>query len=90
MNKSGHYVYIIECLDSTIYTGYTTDINRRMTEHKLGAPTSAKYVLARGFSRLLYVEDWPDRSAAMKREYEIKQLSRQQKLELIRHKKTAE
>ena len=83
------FVYIIECVDSSLYTGYTTDLDRRMSEHKSGDPKSAKYIQAKGFKRLVYKEILSSKSAAMKREYQIKQLSRSSKLELI-DKNTAE
>lgn len=75
------YVYIVECSDSTLYTGYTNDPVRRIEEHNSG--DGAKYTRGRGPVKLVYLEEFSGKSEAMKREYEIKQLSRSDKLELI-------
>lgn len=75
------YVYILLCGDETLYTGYTTDIERRIEEHRSG--TGAKYTRGRGPFELVHVEEYTTRSAAMAREYEIKQLSREAKERLI-------
>jgi putative endonuclease len=76
-----HYVYIVECSDGTLYTGYTTDIDRRLNEHNSG--DGAKYTRGRTPVELVHSEEYETRSAAMSREYEIKQLSRDQKKTLI-------
>lgn len=76
-----HYVYILRCGDETLYTGYTTDIERRVEEHQSG--TGAKYTRGRGPFELVHVEEYQTRSAAMSREYEIKQLARETKEQLI-------
>ena len=76
------YVYIVECTDNTLYTGYTNDPARRIEEHNSGV--GAKYTRGRGPVELVYLEEFSDKSEAMKREYEIKQLSKTEKLELIR------
>ena len=76
-----HYVYIVECSDSSLYTGYTTDVGRRVNEHNAG--TGASYTAGRRPVELRYVEYHPSRSAAQSREYEIKSLSRDGKLALI-------
>ena len=72
-----HYVYVIECADSTLYTGYTTDVGRRVAEHDAGE--GAKYTAGRTPVRLQYVEYHPTRSAAQSREHEIKSLTREEK-----------
>ena len=77
-----HYVYIVECSDGTLYTGYTTDVSRRVNEHNAG--TGAKYTAGRTPVALRYVERHPNRSAAQKREHEIKSWSRDTKERLIR------
>ncbi len=77
----GWYVYILECVDTTYYTGITTDIERRIAEHTAG--TGAKYTKGRGPLKLIYQEEHVDRSSASKREIEIKALSKAQKLVLI-------
>ena len=77
----GWYVYILECADSTYYTGITTDIEQRIAAHEAG--TGAKYTKGRGPFNLIYQEERTDRSSASKREIEIKSLSKAQKLTLI-------
>lgn len=81
---ANHYVYILKCKDDTLYTGYTIDIERRMKLHEAGK--GAKYTRGRGPFTLLYQETFTTKSAAMRREYEIKQLSRREKLSLIKEK----
>lgn len=76
-----HFVYVLECDDGTFYTGYTTDVERRVREHDDGE--GAKYTRGRTPVELLHTEEFDSKSAAMSREYEIKQLSRQQKETLI-------
>lgn len=75
------FVYILQCQDDTLYTGITTDVDRRLSEHKDG--TASKYTAARGVERLVYTESAADRSAASKREAAIKQLTRKKKLQLV-------
>ena len=78
---SGWWVYILRCGDGTLYTGTTDDVARRLAAHRAGK--GAKYTRGRGPLELLYTEQCPDRSAALRREYAIKQLSREEKLHLI-------
>ncbi|WP_027339746.1 GIY-YIG nuclease family protein [Halonatronum saccharophilum] len=78
----GHYIYIVECSDNTLYTGYTTDVKRRIEEHNAGI--GAKYTRGRGPVKLRYSESFANRSLAQKREYKIKQLDRKDKLRLIK------
>lgn len=78
-----YFVYIVICSDDTLYTGITTDIDRRILEHN-GSDKGAKYTRTRQPVSLVYQEEYPDRSSASKREYEIKnRMSRAQKIELI-------
>ena len=77
-----YFVYILECSDQTLYTGITTDVDKRLEEHNT-SDKGAKYTKARRPVRLLYCEDAPDRSSASKREYAIKKLTRSEKLKLI-------
>ena len=77
---SDHYVYVLRCGDDTLYTGYTTDVERRVAEHDAGE--GAKYTRGRTPVELVHVESFETQSAAMSREYEIKQLSRSQKEQL--------
>ncbi|MWG34422.1 GIY-YIG nuclease family protein [Halomarina oriensis] len=76
-----HYVYILRCGDDSLYTGYSTDVERRLREHRQG--TGAKYTRGRGPLELVYVETYGSQSAAMSREYEIKQFSRVHKERLL-------
>ena len=75
------YVYLLRCADGTLYTGYTNDPVRRTKIHNAGK--GAKYTRARLPVELVYQEACADKSAALRREYEIKQLTRVQKLKLI-------
>lgn len=75
------FVYIVECADQTLYTGWTTDLHRRLAAHNAGK--GAKYTRSRTPVRLVYTETQPDPSAAMRREIEIKRLRRHHKLQLI-------
>lgn len=76
-----HYVYVLECADGSLYTGYTTDPERRLEEHNAGA--GAKYTRGRTPVELVHVERFESRSAAMSREYAIKQFSRTEKETLV-------
>ena len=75
------YCYIVECADGSYYTGWTTDPVRRVKAHNAGR--GARYTRMRGPVRLVYVEEQPDRSSAMKRERAIKALPREKKRKLI-------
>ncbi len=74
-------MYVLRCADETLYTGYTTDVERRIAEHDAGE--GAKYTRGRTPVELVHVESYDDRGTAMSREYEIKQLSRRQKERLV-------
>ena len=76
-----YYVYILRCADGTLYTGYTDDVERRLRVHNSGK--GAKYTRSRRPVALAYAEEWPDKSAALKREAAIKRLGRAEKLALI-------
>ena len=76
-----HYVYIVECADGTLYTGWTTHLEQRLSRHNAGA--GAKYTRARRPVRLVYYETMPQKSEALRREAAIKHLTRAQKLTLI-------
>jgi putative endonuclease len=75
------YTYIVECSDGTYYTGWTTDLERRVKTHNAGR--GAKYTSTRRPVRLVYQEPQPDRSSAMKRELAIKAMKRDKKQKLI-------
>ncbi|GAB4543671.1 MAG: hypothetical protein Fur002_16150 [Anaerolineales bacterium] len=74
------YCYILECSDGTLYTGWTTDPQRRLQRHNAGS--GARYTRARRPVKLIYVEAQPDRAAALRREVQIKRLPRAKKLKL--------
>ncbi|MDR7857282.1 GIY-YIG nuclease family protein [Tissierella sp.] len=76
------YVYILQCSDDTLYTGWTVDLDNRIHQHNLGK--ASKCTRARLPVKLIYFEKFEDKIAAQKREYAIKQLSRNEKLELIK------
>ena len=76
-----YYVYILKCRDGTLYTGITTNVQKRLATHNSGK--GAKYTRSRLPVTLLYQEPQPDKSAALKRENAIKALTRPQKLALI-------
>jgi putative endonuclease len=75
------FIYIVECADQTLYTGWTTNVERRLKAHNAGR--GARYTRDHGPVRLVYTEEAPDRRAALKRELVIKRMSRAQKLKLI-------
>ncbi|MBE5941668.1 MAG: GIY-YIG nuclease family protein [Lachnospiraceae bacterium] len=75
------YTYIVECSDGSLYTGWTNHLEERMKSHNEGK--GAKYTRARLPVRLVYYETFATKQEAMKREYAIKQLTRQDKLLLI-------
>ena len=75
------YVYILECSDKSLYTGWTVDINNRIKVHNEGK--ASKYTRARLPVKLVYLEEYNNKIQAQKREWQIKQLTRKEKLELI-------
>ena len=75
------FVYILRCGDGTLYTGITDDVEKRLAAHRAGK--GAKYTRGRGPLEPVYSEQLPDKSAALRREYEIKQMTRQEKLKLF-------
>lgn len=77
------FVYIIETENGKLYTGITTDVERRFKEHK-SDPKGAKFTKANPPKKILFTQEHPDRSSASKREAQIKKLTRPQKLILIR------
>lgn len=82
-----YFVYILRCADTSLYTGITTDLKRRLAEHKSGK--GGHYTSARTVTKFVYTEKHKDRSSALKREASIKKLRRVQKLQLIKGVKTA-
>lgn len=78
-------LYILRCGDGSLYTGITVDIPARLAQHREG--TGAKYTRGRGPLELAYTEDCKDHSHALKRERQIKSLTRTEKLALIQSTK---
>ena len=74
-------MYVLECKDGTLYTGVTTDLERRLEEHKQGV--GSKYTRSKKAKRIIYTEICVSRSEAGKRETAIKRMSRKEKLKLI-------
>ena len=85
-NAKKYYVYIVECADGSYYTGYTTDIQRRINEHNYSMK-SAKYTRSRRPVKLIHEEEYDTLSAALKREHAIKKLKKKQKKSLIESKR---
>ncbi|MBT3712152.1 MAG: GIY-YIG nuclease family protein [Anaerolineae bacterium] len=75
------FCYMVECADGTFYTGWSTDPESRVKVHNAGR--GAKYTRTRRPVKLIYVEELPDRSSAMKRECAIKKYSRKKKQKLV-------
>lgn len=78
-----YYLYILKCVDGTLYTGITTDLKRRAAEHN-SSKLGAKYTATRQPVRLVYSKKFKNRSLASKAEAQIKKLKKPQKLELIK------
>lgn len=81
MDIEPYFVYVLECADGTLYTGVTNDVAQRIKTHN--SASGASYTRSRRPVTLRYQEEHADKSAALKREYAVKQLTRAQKLELI-------
>ena len=82
--NEGCYTYILRCADGTYYTGWTNDLERRLKAHNSGQ--GARYTRSRRPVELIYYEKYDTRREAMRREALIKQLSRQEKQDLIDQK----
>ncbi|MEK7094367.1 MAG: GIY-YIG nuclease family protein [Patescibacteria group bacterium] len=80
-----YFVYLAECKDKTIYTGITTDLDRRLKEHQ--TQKGGHYTRAHQVKKIVYTEKHPTRSVALRREAEIKSWKRNKKLDLIKTKK---
>ncbi len=80
-----NYTYIVRCKDDTLYCGWTNNLEKRIANHNAG--TGAKYTKHRRPVELVYFETHDTKEEAMRREYAIKQMNRQQKLKLIESKK---
>lgn len=82
-SHSKWYVYIVECADGSLYTGITTDVDRRLLEHNYSFK-SAKYTRSRRPVRLVWTKEVANRSEASKEECRIKRLKRKEKMKLIK------
>ena len=76
------FVYIVQCSDDTLYTGVTTDVDRRVLEHN-NSNKGAKYTMFRRPVKLLWCTEYSSRSEAQAAEYKLKKLSRKKKLEIV-------
>lgn len=74
---------MLRCADNSLYTGITTDVERRLTEHNSDDKKAARYTRARRPVDLVYQEEYGDRAAASSREFQLKKLSRAEKIRLI-------
>jgi putative endonuclease len=81
MEQTMNYIYILKCSDNTLYTGWTNNLEKRLKAHN--DKKGAKYTKSRLPVTLEYYETFESKEEAMSREYYIKRLSRQQKVELI-------
>ena len=77
-----YFLYILECKDGSFYTGITTNVGRRFNEHKKG--NGGHYTSSKEVVKIVYTEEYSDRSSALKRETQIKSWRREKKLELIK------
>lgn len=77
-----NYVYILRCSDDSLYCGWTTDLEHRVAAHNNGS--GAKYTRSRRPVVLVYTEQYEDKGAALSRDWHIKRMSRNEKLELIK------
>ena len=80
-----NYTYMLQCSDGTYYTGWTNDLDRRVRTHNEGK--GGKYTRSRRPVKLVYYEEHETKQDAMRREWEIKQLDREEKEELVRRHK---
>lgn len=79
---SAYYLYVLECADKTLYTGITTDVSRRISEHNKSA-LGAKYTASRRPVKLIFSQKFSDRSSASRAEAKIKKMDRKEKLQFI-------
>ncbi len=76
------FVYILKCADDTLYTGWTNNLERRLDKHNAG--NGAKYTRGRLPVEMVYFEEYETKEEAMIREFKIKRMNRNQKIELIK------
>ena len=80
------YVYILECSDKTLYTGVTKSLTKRLNYHNRGK--ASKYTKGRTPVKMIYTEDHPDKTSALKREIQLKKWSKSKKLALSQGNKS--
>lgn len=78
-----YFFYMVRCADDSLYCGIATDVERRVKEHNSDSGKGAKYLRSKRPVVLVYTEEYPDRSSALKREYEVKQWPKTKKESLI-------
>lgn len=83
MKAMKHYVYILQCRDGSLYTGWTLDLQKRLAQHNQGS--GAKYTRSRGPVALIHWEEYETKEEALRREIQIKKLTRVKKIALISH-----
>ncbi|SUN07433.1 putative endonuclease [Streptococcus acidominimus] len=83
MEKASHYMYVLTCADGSLYTGYTTDLDKRIATHNSGKGAKYTRIKSRRPVELLYYERFPDKPSAMSAEALFKRKTRQQKLHYI-------
>ena len=83
MTDKKHFTYILRCSDDSLYTGYTTNLVKRLQTHNAGK--GAKYTKVRLPVEMVYHEEYATKEEAMRREAAIKKLTRKQKIELIKN-----
>lgn len=76
------FVYMLRCGDGSLYTGVSTDVQARLKAHQSGK--GAKYTRSHPLVTLVYTENCPDKSSAFRREWQIKHLTREEKLKMIK------
>lgn len=81
METKKNYTYMVRCRDGSLYTGWTNDLEKRIQAHNQG--TGAKYTKTRRPVELVYYEEYESKIRAMQREYEIKQLPKKKKEEMV-------
>ncbi len=78
-----YFIYVLRCSDNSLYCGITNNLEKRLQDHNKGLSKSAKYTRAKRPVKLVYSEKYDTKSAALKREYEIKQMPKDKKEALI-------
>lgn len=78
------FIYMVRTAKGALYTGITTDVSRRLSEHQAGAPRGARSLRGKGPLELVFTAETPDRASALKLEWRIKRLPRTQKEALVR------